>query len=228
MTTYSEMTAEHINLRVYGGRSPIESVALSRASFQSCHVGLSSDKKERAVFRDISLSKCKHGASFIHGAVLERVVITDLTGGGRVPTFLWGCLYSQVILKGPISGLMFRWQVASDDERLSREFVEQAASYYKSVPFALDITEAKFTTFDALLGIPPSLIKRDVETQFVLLRERIEAIKNAGQSTIWRIVAQSLNLSPLPGVVIVLGKRDTKHALHLKEAQTLRAMGILQ
>ncbi len=123
---------------------------------------------------------------------------------------------------------MFRWQVASDDERLSREFVEQAASYYKSVPFALDITEAKFTTFDALLGIPPSLIKRDVETQFVLLRERIEAIKNAGQSTIWRIVAQSLNLSPLPGVVIVLGKRDTKHALHLKEAQTLRAMGILQ
>lgn len=113
-----------------------------------------------------------------------------------MPTFLCECLYSQVVLKGPISGLMFRWEVDLSDEGLSRELAKEATDYYKTIELALDISEAQYSTFEALFGVPHNLVRRNAETHFVLLKEHAVTICASGQRTVWAIVANSLNPQP--------------------------------
>jgi hypothetical protein len=222
-----DMLLEYSHLRLYG-ENCVEEITLSRTAFQGCAAGLSPDKKKWVTFRNISLEHCKHSACMLFGATLENVDVSNLTGGGRAPAFLWGCRFANVTLRGAISGLQFRWQIDIRDKLASEKFAEETNQYYRSVAVALDISAARFSTFEALTGVPHHLIKRNPETQFVLLRERIGAIKSAtGRMSIWSVVAQRLDESPMPGVVVVLGCRGSKFETYLQEARDLRQKGIL-
>jgi hypothetical protein len=52
-----------------------------------------------------------------------------------------------------------------------KAFDDANADYYSHVDWALDIQEALFEEAD-LRGIPANLIKRDKDTQFVIMREK--------------------------------------------------------
>lgn len=92
--------------------------------------------------------------------------------------FLWGCVFSQVELAGHMSGLKINRRVAAGTIATP---AQQAAwdlafsAYYSDVDWALDISKAKFAggvTFEAL---PGEKIKRNVETQVLVRREKLDA-----------------------------------------------------
>lgn len=114
--------------------------------------------------------RCAHWACSARGAMFEDVTLTDIRGGGRAPSFLWGCVFSRVTLRGWISGILFRQYVDPQDETANRVFSAANAELYQSINWALDIREAQFSFFQSLPGIPPKLILRNPDTHFVLTR----------------------------------------------------------
>ena len=66
--------------------------------------------------------RCAHWACSARGAMFEDVTLTDIRGGGRAPSFLWGCVFSRVTLRGWISGILFRQYVDPQDETANRVF----------------------------------------------------------------------------------------------------------
>jgi len=229
MTSFADMKKELSGLRVRAGEEDVRDVSFTQTLFSGCSVQPLPAPSERFTFRRISLTKCKHGACYLHGAALHDVQVTDLTGGGGLPTFLWGCVFSNVVLKGPVSGLMFRSEVRADNPSMNELYLEDAVRFYEGVQLALDVSEARFGAVEALYGVPPELVRRNPDSQFVMLREHIPLVKKiAGHPSLWSVIARPLETSTASGVVVVLGHKDKKFKETLQEAMNLRAEGALQ
>jgi hypothetical protein len=184
--------------------------------------------EERLTIRDVAVSRCAHWACSANGAVLDDITITDLRGGGRAPSFLWGCVYSRVRLRGWISGLMWRWQLDPNDDAKSRRFLQANLAMYESVEWALDITEARFSFYESLMGIPARLVRRDSTAQFVMTQESARQLANdAGSSSVWHITAAKLVESGLNDTVIVLGGTGKSLRSRQDQAKALLDRGLL-
>jgi hypothetical protein len=177
----------------------------------------------------VTVYRCEHYACHAFGVAFENVTVHDIRGGGRAPSFLWGCVFSRVVLQGWISGLMFRWQVDLDDERYSRHFLQANLAYYQSVDWALDVSQARFSFYEVLLGVPSHLIRRDATRQFVMKREAAHVLTNeTTEATGWRITASDLIESGLPDTVIVTGGTGKRVQSQLDEARALADRGLLE
>jgi len=109
-----------------------------------------------------------------------------------------------------------------------RDSQRHAARYYQGVKFALDVSQARFSAVEALYGIPTYLVKRDPDTQFVLMRTDVPRIKQLQDGfTFWTVIANELIRSEADGVVVVLGQKSRKYRADLDEANRLRAAGAL-
>ena len=58
-----------------------------------------------------------------------------------------------------------------EQRRIEAEWDEANAAYYKTVDWALDITEARYAAL-AISGVPAKLIRRNPEKTGVVTRER--------------------------------------------------------
>jgi hypothetical protein len=189
------------------------------------------DPAKRLTIRDVSIHRCQHWACSAYGVVFDNVALTDVRGGGvgaKAPSFLWGCVFSRVRIRGPLSGLWFRWKVDPDDDSLSRRFLWANIALYESIDWALDISEARFSIYEALIGVPSRLINRDPTRHFVMAREAaLHLAAESGESTVWRITAQGLIESGLPDAVIVVGGSGKRQRTELDAAKALIDRGLL-
>lgn len=150
----------------------------ARVMFDSCYVPLSLVPGEFTVFSDVTLTDVSHVNCSLLTSRLERISLNGMKRLGSDPLFLWGCVFSQVELAGHMSGLKINRRVAAGTIATP---AQQAAwdlavsAYYSDVDWALDISKAKFAggvTFEAL---PGEKIKRNVETQVLVRREKLDA-----------------------------------------------------
>ena len=174
--------------------------------------------------------RIQHHANSAYGAFFDDIDVTDIRGGGRAWSYLWGCAYRHVILRGWIAGLTFKWQshFSPQDHRVEKRYQKANQKLYEAVDWAIDVSEAKFTTLQTLSGIPPHLVRRDPTTQFVLTRTSAEAIVREKPHSIWSIVAEELIKSPMPGEVVIVGRGAERHEADLTLAHELVAAGLLK
>lgn len=207
----------------------VQGTSFDEATFQSCSAHVRENPERRFTFDGATLTNCKHSGCNVCGAIIRNCVVSNITLAGHMPTFLWGCLYSNVTLKGTISGLLVRHQVNPLDENKNSLFLEHATKYYKSVRSALDISEASFSTIEALYGVPPELITRNPETQFILRKDMAKnLLESNGSAPALKVIAEILLDSSLQSVLFVLGQSDDDFDLQLQFATSLRARGILE
>lgn len=184
---------------------------------------------DRLTIRDVEVRQCQHWACSAYGAVFENVVVTDLRGGGRAPSFMWGCLFSRVTLRGWISGLLVRWQIDPEDDSLSREFLAANLSRYQTMDWALDITQAQFSFVESLPGVPAALVKRDPESHFVMTAAAARRLREESKEiSVWTVIADNLLSSPIQDTVIAVGGLGKKLRTDLAAARALRDRGLLQ
>ena len=184
---------------------------------------------KRFELTDIEIENCKHWACNLHGAILKDIRATKLTGGKGIPAFFWGCVYSNVILKGEISGVLFRWQVDPQNEAISKKVLKHNISLYKEIPLAIDISEAKFTTFQDIQGVPASLIKRNPDWHYVVNRENAKIMhSNVQEYGIWSLVYDTLKATGLDDTVVVLAQKGKKYKEDREFAEELRKQGMLE
>jgi hypothetical protein len=191
---------------------------------------------ERTIVRRVRATNC--AVSVDVGPVLfEDVDITNLRTGT-----LWvlAPLFKHVVLKGKMGTIVLmshRWRGGSltrKHEIMQEEaaFDASAAEFYKTVDWALDISEARFRSLDWRLNLPARLVRRDPTTQAIVTRER--AIEGA-----WRKIPLPLSLSIKldmfagsghPDMILAAGPlmAALDYRQQLEGIQDLRAAGIAE
>lgn len=208
-------------------RDVVAGHTLSGIAFNNCFVRLARRPKHRTVLRNIRVERIHHWACYAHGAYFDDVTVTDIRGGGRAPSFLFGCVYRHVTLRGWIGGLVFKWKADLDDVRHADRYREANLEMYQTIDWALDISDARFTSTESLTGVPPHLVRRNPETQFILERSAAETILEDKERSIWTVIATDLWESGMPGVVVPIGGRGERLKTDLGLAVALRDEGLL-
>ena len=86
---------------------------------------------------------------------------------------IWGALFDRVKLSGELGKFKINHFVHHVDRTSATQgpFDEIREGFYRSVEWALDISQARFVEFECR-GIPAKLIRHDPQSQVVVTRER--------------------------------------------------------
>jgi len=218
----------------------LEDVEFRRCSLEMCQHWRPRQEgpEDRPVIRRMTLVRCRIKASELPPVIAEDCVIDTVSfhRGTWGPQLLKGWAFRHVSVRGNITGsvaltpgpatLGFR---ASSDAT-GDPYVVANRRFYEDVDWALDISEARFTSIEMGSGIPSALIRRDPETQVVLRRSTLLARpwRNEVSAPLARIWIENLLASGFDDRVIVAGKRGRGVANELEIIHSLREAGLAE
>lgn len=179
------------------------------------------DPLSRITIQGVVVRRCQLWSMWPKGLLFRNVEVEDIRGAG-VPVQLSACHFENVRLSGWIGGLLFKWQ-HGNNEIVNRAFVDDNLRRYSMIEQALDISKARWRTFDSLIGVPARLVKRDAKAQFILKRENARSLVNRDDVSAWRVAARDLLESGLPDTVVVPGESRAG----LEAAERLLAAGLI-
>jgi hypothetical protein len=182
----------------------------------------SSDPLVRICICDVVVRRCQLWSSWPTGILFRNIVVEDTRGAG-VPVLLSACHFDRVVLSGWIGGFIFKWRHGFDKD-VNQAFLEDNLRRYSTVEQAMDISQAHWRTFDALIGVPAKLVKRNPDEHFILRREHAQSIAARDDVGAWRIVASDLLASGLADTVVAPGESPSGNS----GAQRLRAEGLIE
>jgi hypothetical protein len=204
--------------------------------FESCVLSMAGRPARRSTVRNVRLLHCSQRGCRANCAVFEDVLIDDLaTNGQLLQTF--GAVFNRTVLRGKIDRLMLSNDVLpsilKDDSERQQEieaFRSANAEFYRRVEWALDISTGEFRELD-LRGIPGHLVRRDPETQVLVLRERALKMEWVGLDFKENLLPTTLQLF-LEGqdssLVYAAPKRHPKFRRYLDDVKLLRRAGIAE
>jgi hypothetical protein len=208
-------------------RSSLSDFSVAHMSINNCAIPIAPRPEQRITLRSISIYQCEHYACSAHGARFQDIQVTDLRGYSNGSSQLYGCVYSHVTLRGRMGGLRFVPRASPFDSSLNEPYLAANAAEYRSIDWALDITEAKFGHFFSLVGIPASLIRRDPAQHFVMTREAALVVAHDPGPSVWAGSAQELLELGLSGAVLVIGGSSRLLREYREDVQRLRDRGLL-
>lgn len=179
--------------------------------------------------RDCRAEQCRHENVTLSGVAIERCELDGLGRAGRNPLFFWGCVFSNVRLCGRLTGLKINpeYGFLRYDPGRQAQWVEAMRAFYRDVAWALDISEAEFTSTPTFEAIPGHLVRRDPSRQ-VLVRRAALAGREI-QSLPRRIALEwFVERSPFDSVVIAGSGHSNRRQTDLDDMMRLRDMGIAE
>ena len=186
----------------------------------------------RSTARNIRLKNCRVNSFFGNGAIFDEVVVDGLRTS-RSPVILSGCAFRHVVLKGQLGGLLVNRNIDILQQNADRNaaFVQANEEFYKSVDWALDISEAKATCIDIRGSIPARLIRRNPDEQFVLTRKVAasgdwRSIEGYDATTFQTVVSIFLD-SGGTDTVVVANRRSKYYKGELEFFHRLKDAGLL-
>jgi hypothetical protein len=161
------------------GLTFVRSQHLEDVLFEDCKfVGASlvtfGSAEHRSTVRRAGMKRCTVNSFSAVGAVLEDVVIEGLRVSVH-PVRIDGCALTRCVIAGDCGRFLLSPNVRSgsspEDAARNASFAAANAEFYKSVDWALDISQAKVACFEIRGAIPPHLILRNPDEQFLMTRE---------------------------------------------------------
>lgn len=201
-----------------------------KCRFISSSLSITRNPKRRSIVRNVRLTQCEEIGCAIDTAIIEDTIIDGLKTSDLFQC--WGAVYKHVTLKGNIGRIMISPFVATAmaKPREQAAFDKANEEYYKTVNWALDITEGRFYECE-LQRVPARLIKRDPETQVVITREKAvlgEWKKLDLSKTHWATSIEFFLERGDPDVVLVAPKRHPKYPDLLDGLKMLRDAGVAE
>jgi hypothetical protein len=219
-----EFVGEHIRTQ-----RPFEHLAISNCRFEGCSIALNDSPGARTIIRNVQFQANRVRGCSVGPAVLEDVVIDGLSTADLFQ--VWGAALRHVTLRGRIGRLMVsNIHSASAREADISRFQDANREYYANTDWALDIADADFVEAD-LRGVPGRLVRRDPETQFLVLRENLldgrwRSINLAG--TWWATSLQGMLDDRIEAEVHVAPRRSRDFKILLEGLRRLRSAGIAE
>ena len=197
-----------------------------RCEFRSATLGQVDDPAMPLVVRNVSLTRCAaKGRSSLWGVRVEDVVVDGLTTSPAA--VLTACAFRHVTLRGRIGSLMFQPPPFTMDEQ-PRAFIDTILRYYADVDWAVDISEAEFTGDVNFFFVPGDLVRRDVETQFLLRRETLAGVDLTEFPVVARIEASRFEVTPFDSIVAIASKRTKNFERYRDDLEQLRKAGLAE
>jgi hypothetical protein len=149
----------------------IENASFLDCEFLSCGLSLTKNVERRAIVRNAELIGCRANGCHVGPAIFDGVTISNL--GTNDLLLVWGALFQRVTLEGSIGKIKISPFVDAVDRSQATQlpFDEARKHFYSNIEWALDIRNARFKQCE-LRGIPSRLIRRNVESQVVITRDR--------------------------------------------------------
>ena len=202
-----------------------------RCSFESCAISITRVPAYRSIVRNVKVIGCEVRGCAIDTAVIEDSVVDGLKTHNLLAS--WGAVFKHVVLKGRIGRIMIGPAVATGTATPQEQqaFDEANKTYYASVDWALDISEAEFREA-SIRSVPAKLIRRDPATQAIVTLEK--ALEGKWRSidlskTWWATSIEFLLDRPNdPDVVLVAPKRHPRFIALLDGLKRLRDAGIAE
>lgn len=204
--------------------------------FRSCSVGLTRtfDPKKRTTIQNVRLLDCEAAGCFIGPAILQDVVVDGL----KTPKVVIadGCVFKHTVIMGRVDRVIIGPIIPpvgiyeENRAKIAGWFEKANAEYYKTVDWALDISEGEFSDFD-IRGIPSRLIRRDPFTQAVVKRKKVldgKWRKLDLSGTWWPVSLEMLGKSNWEDEVLIAPKRHRQFSQALKGIYILRDAGIAE
>ena len=218
-------------LDTYGRWSrKIENMEFCKCHFQSSFT-ISKRPKHRFLIRNVKLVRCTYLSCDFYSTILEDIIVDGLHQRGRSPLFFWGCGFRHVCLQGKLSTpILNAIHSISPTEKQKKIWEKVHADYYKDVDWALDIREAKFTSFFDVRGVPADLVRRDPESQIVVRRGNVLSIGNKLENidSLWPMTIKWFLESGASDIVIVAGKGNPKFKQWKEEICYMKDIGVAE
>lgn len=138
--------------------------------FDNCALSMSADPAHRTQVAHSEILRCRSFNSDVGPAALVDVMIEDLRGNDLI--ICWYSVLRRVRLRGVITSLKVNsiFSPTEESPALQLAFQEDAARFYADTDWALDITEAKLSTFE-LSGVPTHLTRFDPQRAMIVTRQ---------------------------------------------------------
>jgi hypothetical protein len=169
-------------------------------------------------------------------AIVEDVLVENFNTHGQLLQ-TWGAVFNRVVLRGKIDRLMLSntilGDVLADKEHRERDIAQMRkanAEYYRKVEWALDIRAADFEEL-SVRGVPTHLIRRDPETQVVVIREKAleETWRDLDLSeTLFKTWLGLFLEEDSPSTILVAPKRHPKFRRYLNDLRMLQKVGVAE
>jgi hypothetical protein len=177
--------------------------------------------------RDCRATRCRHDNASLAGVAIERCDLDGLGRAGPSPCFLFACVFNEVRLRGRLTALKINveYSMLGDDPAVQAAWNGAIRAFYKDVDWALDISEAQFTSAPSLEAVPGHLVRRDPARQVLVRRE---ALDGRDIRALPHAVALEwfLERSPFDSVVLVGSCETARRQKDLDGLRRLRDMGI--
>lgn len=215
------------------GSFDISGISARSCTFENCRLGYNSMpfSAKRDTVNNCELIDCKISGCLLGPAEIRSTRINHLSGDMLI---CWGTLFDQVVLEGKISSLMLHGIPRSDASEVARKSHRSIAKeFYSKVNWALDISNAKFNDFTIRTGaVPLSLVRRDVNSQFLISNERSELsydyIEALSVSPYTKIILNMMIDEELTESLLVAPKLDMSlFEQVLQDADVLAKKGLL-
>jgi hypothetical protein len=208
-----------------GSHRTLAGYELSGCEFAGSTLSQFDDPELNLVVRDTTLTRSVCKQSSLSGVRLEDVLVDGVTMSGSLN--LYGCAFRHVTLRGRVG----TWFVMPPNPSLPGEvrdaFTTAIQRYYEGVDWALDISEAEFTSAE-LNYVPGGLVRRNPETQFLLRREIVGAVDPAELPSFASIAVSRFETTPLDCIVAVAPKRSKNFVEIRDHLQELRERGLAE
>lgn len=183
----------------------------------------------RTEVSNVKLEQCKLVGCSIGPATFCDATVIDSTANDLI--IFWGALFRKVTFSGRVSAFKINKSVTLvPSADMQAIYDDSRREFYENTDWAIDISEARFTSFDCE-GIPARLFRLDLETQGIVRRENVPAD--------WRTKFYETNAWG-PWVSHLLGGDDRDAILatplakpkkvrerYLNDLRTLRSLGIV-
>ena len=215
------------------GGAILSDLIFKNCIFDNCALSISKNpsnisKIKNVIAENLSVSSCDIGPCIFEDVLIENLRINEIL-------IFHSPLFKNVKLSGNIGNLKINSAAFSIYDRpdLQNCFNELRNNYYKNIEYALDISEAKFLSFDCN-GIPSDLIKRNKDSQFIIRKKNISNIDRLNKEFaiaypyVFFMVKMFLDSPHLDEVLVApLAKPTKKYKPILEGLTRLQELGIV-
>jgi len=206
-------------------------LTIDRCNFDNCSI------------RDSRISRIHaHGnkcwSCDFHNIVIEDSVIDGLAatiesgGGKRMPIYIWGGRFKHLVLRGRIGSLLLNQPYDWVHRKpWPKEGLDEHRTYYKDIDWALDISNAAFTSVPSLRFAPPvDLIRTNPAHQAVVTRRAASSDSWRDLDIgVWSVVIEGMLRNPWPdGVVLAAAMGGREIDKELSGLKVLQEAGIAE
>lgn len=204
--------------------------------FEGCAISVTKRPALRSTVRNVRLVGCSQRGCSLRCAIIESVLVDGFNTNGQLFQ-TWGAVFNRVVLQGKIDRLMISDNVFPSvlmdeaDRQLEIEaFRTTNTDYYRGIEWALDISRGEFKSLD-IRGVPGHLIRRDPETQVLVLREKASGMSWRGidfHENLWPTALELFLERGERSIVLAAPKRHAKFRRYLEDLRLLRKAGITE